>query len=70
MADVCDQADLAQEENLRHALLNAQAQVVQLKPKGLCYFCREPLELKEALYCDQYCAEDDAKLQRQQGFQR
>ncbi len=64
MVDKADEAKELDNYLLDIALKNAKNQP-RLKPKGICYNCREPLEHpKESFFCDADCREDYEKRTR------
>ena len=64
MADEADRAQLKIELQLVHARLAAQART-KLISIGHCHNCDEHLERKGQLFCEQQCAEDFEKRERE-----
>lgn len=66
MADDADRAQRIHDEDLARRLAHRK-DVPDIRPKGRCHFCDEPVEHPK-LFCDQYCAEDLERERRQRGM--
>lgn len=65
MADDADRAQRIADEDLARRLAHRKA-VPEIRPKGRCHFCDEPVAHPK-LYCDHFCAEDHDRERRQRG---
>lgn len=66
MADDADRAQRIADEDLARRLVHRKV-VPDIRPKGRCHFCHEPVESPK-LFCDHFCSEDFERERRQRGM--
>lgn len=64
MSEKSDQIEFMQEQLvIQEALHRVKKQDLRLRPFGRCHNCEEKVG-QDMVFCDQFCAEDHAKIER------